>query len=166
MSQENVGLGPTRARVPLPSSIPWEGTAADIRQWVAERWDENGDYYPVRKFPETRPCHGRDEITDFFLEFRRAWARWETTSERVIPIGDDRILVHTHVRAAGRESGLSLDGDLYFALWLRHRRYVRQEDHLTLSGALRALGLRGDTLQAAGLRGVGGELAEAPRKPV
>ena len=21
-------------------------------------WEPDGDYYPVRKFPEARPCHG------------------------------------------------------------------------------------------------------------
>ena len=25
-------------------------------------WDPDADYYPVRKFPEARSCHGRDEI--------------------------------------------------------------------------------------------------------
>ena len=38
-------------------------------------------------------------------------------------------------------------------MWLRHARFFRSEDHLTLRGALRALGLEGDTLEAAGLAG-------------
>ena len=28
-------------------------------------WESDGDYYPVRGFPEARPCHGREEIADF-----------------------------------------------------------------------------------------------------
>jgi hypothetical protein len=43
-------------------------------------------------------------------------------------------------------------GELFQCYWLRHGRVFRQEDHLTLPGALRALGLEGDTLEAAGLR--------------
>jgi hypothetical protein len=55
------------------------------------------------------------------------------------------------VAAEGRESGLKLEGDLHHCLWLRNGRLLRVEDHLTLAGALRALGLDGDTLEAAGL---------------
>jgi hypothetical protein len=47
---------------------------------------------------------------------------------------------------------MRLEGELYHCIWLRHRRFFRVEDHLTLRGALRALGLKGETLQAAGLR--------------
>ena len=47
---------------------------------------------------------------------------------------------------------MKLEGDLYQCLWLRHGRLFRVEDHLTLSGALHALGLTGDTLEAAELR--------------
>jgi hypothetical protein len=36
-------------------------------------------------------------------------------------------------------------------MWVRHGRFFRSEDHLTLSGALRALGLEGETIEAAGL---------------
>jgi hypothetical protein len=55
------------------------------------------------------------------------------------------------LQAEGRGSALTLDGEIYFALWLRHGRYFRQEDHLTLGGALHALGFHGSTLEAAGL---------------
>jgi hypothetical protein len=47
---------------------------------------------------------------------------------------------------------MGLEGDIYHCVWLRHGRFLRMEDHLTLRGALDALGLKGDTLQAAGLR--------------
>jgi hypothetical protein len=53
--------------------------------------------------------------------------------------------------AEGKESGLSLEGDMFHCFWLRHGRIFRQEDHLTLPGALRALGLQGETLEAVGL---------------
>jgi hypothetical protein len=47
---------------------------------------------------------------------------------------------------------VGLEGDLYQAYWLRHGRFIRVEDHLTAKGALHALGLTGETLEAAGLR--------------
>ena len=40
----------------------------------------------------------------------------------------------------------------YHCCWLRHGRFIRVEDHLTARGALHALGLSGETLEAAGLR--------------
>ena len=47
---------------------------------------------------------------------------------------------------------MKLEGELYQCLWLRHGRLFRVEDHLASSGALHALGLTGETLEAAGLR--------------
>jgi hypothetical protein len=46
---------------------------------------------------------------------------------------------------------MKLEGAVYHCMWLRHGRFFRVEDHLTLSGALHALGLEGETLEAAGL---------------
>jgi hypothetical protein len=39
--------------------------ASELPEWVAGFWESNGDYYPVRGFPEARPCHGREEIAAF-----------------------------------------------------------------------------------------------------
>ena len=38
-------------------------------------WDPEGDYYPVRKFPESRPCHGIKEISCLKSEGKanRSW---------------------------------------------------------------------------------------------
>ena len=44
-----------------------------------------------------------------------------------------------------------MEGDLYQCAWLRHGLIFRWEDHLTLKGALHALGLHGETLNQAGL---------------
>ena len=46
---------------------------------------------------------------------------------------------------------MKLEGDVFQCYWLRHGRFFRIEDHLTLSGALYALGLEGEALEAAGL---------------
>ena len=111
---------------------------------IADFWESDGDYYPVRKFPESRPCHGPEEIQSFLAEYVAAWQNYEFLVKEVQPVGDDRVLLHGYVRAEGRESGAALEGDLYQCFWLRNGRLFRQEDHLTKKGALRALGLGDD----------------------
>ena len=127
--------------------------AADAKQVAADVstvWDPDGDYYPARKFPASQPCHGHDEIAAFHASYLDAWDQLELSLDQLIPVGDDRVLVLMSMVGEGRESGLSLDGPLYQCCWLRHGRFFRVEDHLTLSGALHALGLKGDTLEAVG----------------
>jgi hypothetical protein len=149
MSQENVEV--VRSYVEAFSS---PGLApSDWSRLAADRYEPDADYYPVRKFPEARPCHGVDEIARFLAEYRDAWDRYEMEVQKLIPVGDDRVLVHALLRAEGRESGVKLEGDLYQCVWVRHGHFFRWEDHLTLKGALLALGLRGETLEAAGLAG-------------
>ena len=126
------------------------------RDWarVADFWDPDGDYYPVRKFPESRPCHGPDELQRFMADWVAAWKSFEFVVKDVRPVGDDRVLLHGYIHAEGRESGLALEGDIYQCFWLRHGRLFRQEDHLTKKGAVRALGLDDDpdeAIQALGL---------------
>ncbi len=123
-----------------------------VSEWVASFWEPDSDYYPVRKFPEARPCHGHDEIQRFATDYLGVWGQYDYEIKDVRAIGDVRVLVHGRIRAKGRESGVTLEGDLYHCYWLRHGRFIRSEDHLTVKGALRALGLSGETLEAAGLR--------------
>jgi hypothetical protein len=74
------------------------------------------------------------------------------TITAITPVRDDRVLVRASMVGEGRESRIHLKGNLFQCYWLRHGRVLRQEDHLTLPGALHALGLSGQTLEAAGLR--------------
>jgi hypothetical protein len=122
------------------------------RYRTADIWDPNGDYYPEAKFPESRPCHGHREIARFFRDFEQAWGTVEITVENSTPIGDDRVLARCIIAGEGRESGLSLESEIFYCFWLRHGRIFREEDHLTLPGALHALGLDGDSPEAVGLR--------------
>ena len=145
MSQENVEIV-RRAMEQFGELAP-----RDTPQFVDQFWNPEADYYPVRKIPDPRPCHGREEIARFFAEYLDNWDRWEYTIKRLIAVGDDRVFVHAVVHAEGRESGINLESDLFQCYWLRHGRIFRQEDHLTLPGALHALGLSGESLEAAGL---------------
>jgi hypothetical protein len=123
-----------------------------MRATVEDFCEPDVDYYPVAKWPEARPCHGREEFAQFLTRLLEAWLRYEWAAQDVIAIGDDRVLARLSLRAEGRESGMNLEGDLYQCIWMRHGRFIRVEDHLTLGGALYALGLQGETLEAAGLR--------------
>lgn len=128
------------------------GTPDGWAAFVERFWEPDGDYYPIRGFPEARPCHGRDEISAFFHAYFATWGSYEYALLEVEAVGDDRVFAHGNLRAAGGESGAGVGGDLYHCCWLRHGRFIRSEDHVTAKGALRALGLSGDSLEAAGLR--------------
>jgi hypothetical protein len=145
VSVENVEIA-RRWLETLSAAAEKAGTSA------ADFWDADADYYPVRKFPEARPCHGPDEVMQFLAGYVEAWSGYDYAFQDLIEVGDDRVLVCATLRAEGRGSGMKLEGDLYHCLWLRHGRFFRVEDHLTLRGALHALGLDGETLEAAGLR--------------
>ncbi len=146
MSQENVETVRRFLEELPPEGQPLEQNLA----WITGFWESDGDYYPVRKFPEARPCHGREEIARFFTEYRAAW-HYRYVIEDARAIADDRVLVRGRISAEGTASGLALEGDIYQCFWLRHGRFIRVEDHLTAKGALHALGLRGEALEADGL---------------
>jgi ketosteroid isomerase-like protein len=119
---------------------------------VAEFWEADADYYPARKFPEAQPCHGLEEVKQFFVRFREMWSSFEWGVQEVLDVGGERVLAHMTLHAEGRESGVNLEGHIYQCCWLRHGRCFHVEDHMTLKGALHALGFEGETLEAAGLR--------------
>ena len=145
MSQENVEI-----------VRRWQARMSASREealgTIGEFFDPDIDYYPVRKWPEAHPCHGLEELSQFHIRFQDAFSHDERVIQEILGIGDDRVYVRVSLRIEGRGSGLNLEGDLYQCFWLRHGRFFRVEDHLTLSGALHALGLHGETLEAAGLR--------------
>ena len=144
MSPENKAT--VRRMLEALSARPEEAPAI-----VADFWDADGDYYPVRKFPEARPCHGPEDISRFLTDYVEAWS-YRYAIKELIEVSDDRVLVCATLHAEGRGSEIKLEGDIYHCIWLRHGRFFRQEDHLTVRGALHALGLDGGTLEAAGLR--------------
>lgn len=126
-------------------------TPQQIHDLTDEFWDPDADYYPSRKFPESRPCHGRAEIMHFFSEYHRAWERIEVEALALVPVGEDRVLTHVILSGEGRGSGLELRANLYQSIWVRHGRILREEDHFTAEAALRAFGLDERGPEAAGL---------------
>ena len=144
MSQENVEI--VRRWMTVMNTRP-----EDARATIAEFCDAEIDYYPVRKFPEAQPCHGLEEFSQFLVRFLDAFPRTEWAIQELIEVDGDRVLVRANMRTEGRGSGMKLEGDVYHCFWLRHARLFRLEDHMTASGALRAFGLEGETLEAVGL---------------
>jgi hypothetical protein len=66
-------------------------------------WEPDGDYYPVRIFPEARPCHGREEIIAFLTGYVAAWERYRYEVRDAQTVGDNRVFVHGHFWAEGVE---------------------------------------------------------------
>ena len=61
MSEENVEI----ARRYLEENFP---APEQLSEWVAGFFEADADYYPARKIPAARPCHGREEIVAFLTE--------------------------------------------------------------------------------------------------
>ena len=134
-------MSPDNVEIVRRSLDQWNQGVGAISAVVRETWEPNADYYPVRKFPDSRPRHGHDEITRWFSEFIEAWEFVEFVVKRIVAVGDDRVFTHATMNAEGRGAGLSLHGDIYHCAWLRNGRILRWEDHLTEQGALDALGV-------------------------
>lgn len=143
MSPDNVG-------VVQESLKQWHTPREELARNIVESWDPSASYYPVRKFPDSRPRHGHDEITEFFSGFREAWETVEFEVRRIVAVGDDRVLVQATMRAEGREARVELQGDIYQSVWLRNGLILRWEDHLTEAGALGALGVSRASLDTTG----------------
>lgn len=109
---------------------------------LAECWDADADYYPVRKFPDAHPRHGLEEIAAFLVNYAETWGWYEVTAIKIVPVHDVRVFLHTAVQGQGRDAQAPVEAELYHSVWLRNGRILRCEDHLTEGGALRALGLR------------------------
>lgn len=119
----------------------WGGEGASWEEAIGSFYDPEFDYYPVKKWPNSRPCHGRAELARFMDDFNEAWERSGWDVKEVTQLADDRVLMHVSLTGSGRGSGAELSGDVYFCFWLRNGLILRQEDHLTLEGARRGLGL-------------------------
>src|SRR5687768_5128039 len=111
MSQENLEL--VRRWQATMSASP-----EDTRATMSEYWDAEADYYPVRKWPEARPCHGREAVSQFMFRFTEAFSHFEVVTRWLTAVGDDRVLACAELRTEGRGSGINLGGEVYTSYWL------------------------------------------------
>jgi hypothetical protein len=59
--------------------------ASERPEWsavVARFWDADCDYYPVAKFPDPVPRHGRDEFSRWIVQ---TWDRFVATDQTADP---------------------------------------------------------------------------------
>ena len=129
----------------------WPETSAEVDEWIREIWEPDGDFYPVKKWPESRPCHGHDEIARFMTEMSEAWDTWAMDVEAVAAVDEIRVVARVNLRAQGLESGAVLEGDLFQCLWIRNGRYLRAEDHLTIEGLRNGIGDDSEAARALAL---------------
>jgi hypothetical protein len=88
MSEENVEI----ARRYLASTEAGMLGGKAVEALVKEFWEPDGDWYPVRRFPEARPSHGREEIVRFLTAIYGAWKDYRYVIKDARAIGDDRFL--------------------------------------------------------------------------
>ncbi len=129
----------------------WPGTTGELDGWVREIWEPDGDFYPVKKWPESRPCHGHDEIARFMTEMTEAWDTWAMDVEAVAAVDEIRVVARVNVRAEGLESGAVLGDTLWQCCWIRSGRYLRVEDHLTIEGLRDGIGDDSQAVRALAL---------------
>jgi len=73
---------------------------------VAEFWDADSDYYPVRKFPDAMPRHGREAVTRWLVQFYETWDRYESPVRKLVAVCDDRVLAWVSLQAEGHRIGI------------------------------------------------------------
>jgi ketosteroid isomerase-like protein len=84
---------------------------------------------------------GRDE----FVEFMRTWSEdfenWSIRPERLIDVGDDRVLALVHHRASGKGSGVQVELHMAFVYELKEGRVIRARTFIDPAEAFKAAGL-------------------------
>jgi ketosteroid isomerase-like protein len=84
---------------------------------------------------------GLDAMWAATLEWLRAFEDLRTEAERIIDLGDDRVLALARQTARGRESGAPIDHKLGFVFTLRDGKVVRCDLYWDRVDALEAAGL-------------------------
>jgi ketosteroid isomerase-like protein len=107
---------------------------------LAEFYAEDVEYRPVEGWFESRPCHDRDDLSEFLRGFEDAWQDVRIEPTRIEAVGD-RVIARFMLYARGRASGLEMEGRVFQVFTIRDGLIVRQEDFLDSAKARRAAGL-------------------------
>jgi ketosteroid isomerase-like protein len=84
---------------------------------------------------------GFEQVRAAQAEYLRAFEDWRLKAERVIDLGDDRVLVLDRQTARGKSSGVVLEHELGSLFTLRDGKVVRWEHYWDRAQAVRAAGL-------------------------
>ena len=82
---------------------------------------------------------------DGFIEFMRRWTEdfedWDIELERLLDVGEDRVVAVFHQSATGSASGVPVELNVAIVYDLEGGRVVRMRNYLDLDEALEAAGL-------------------------
>jgi hypothetical protein len=94
---------------------------------------------PLRGFADVHETRGIDALLEYLRSYLSAWADFRYELREIEDRGQ-QLLVHGHMAARGRSSGLEIGGDIYELVELRDGLIATVEHHGTRAGALRAIG--------------------------
>ena len=112
------------------------GAAFDTGRFV-----DDAEWVPAPEIPGPASYRGREG----FVEFMRVWTEdfehWSVELERMVDVGDDRVLLLAHQTGVGKGSGVPVE--LHFAqvYELSDGRIVRIRNHVHPAEALEAVGM-------------------------
>jgi ketosteroid isomerase-like protein len=80
-----------------------------------------------------------------FVQFMRTWSEdfedWSIRPEKLIDVGDDRVVALVHQRATGKASGVQVDLHMAFIFDLKEGRVIRVRTFIDPAEALKAVGM-------------------------
>jgi len=124
----------------------------DLLRKLYERW-ERGDFATAEFFdPEVESARigigdlfgewrGIDQMSSATVEYLKAWEDLRIKAERLIDLGDGRVLVLELQSARGRSSSVMVEHELGGLFTLRDGKIVRFVDYWDRAEAMRAAGL-------------------------
>jgi ketosteroid isomerase-like protein len=138
MSQENVEI--VRAMIEASNSPGF-----DLDNWLDEFFDPEIEWHDLPMAPDADVHCGRDAFRRRVVAYLEAWADTIVEIEDIRAI-EDRVLVLGRYSGVGRQSGVSVTGDMSLpATWtvyeLRAGRILRVRQFVTQAEALEAVGL-------------------------
>ena len=99
-------------------------------EFVMPAWDINGGLYV-----------GHAGVREFFRRWAGTWESWHFHPERLIDVGDGRVVVDLFSRGRGKGSGVEVENRPGQVWTFRNGLVVRWENYSTLAEALKAAGL-------------------------
>jgi ketosteroid isomerase-like protein len=99
--------------------------------------------YDATDRPDGRVWHGRDAIQRAMIEWTGTWRNWSFEVERIVDLGDDRVLALWHESGEGKRSGIHMEQEGASLFTLRDGLIVRWVAYFGHARALEAAGLTG-----------------------
>ena len=120
-----------------------------FQRWAGGSLSNTDVFHPDVEYSrigaETPALEGRwrglDEMRSAMSEYLRAIADLRIEAERIIDLGDDRVLVLSRHTARGKQSGVPIEHKIGDVFTLRDGKIVRFDSYWSRAVALEAVGL-------------------------